>query len=150
MIIDKTKRIATYYSLMPEFREAVEFALSLSEKPVGRYEYDGLPRGRVYVLVQEGMTQPFENGKVEAHRNYLDVQFLLKGKEAVYYRDVEGMKESIPYDEAKDIVFYEAGGQPACIEEGMFYVVFPHDGHMPCRDLNGTQNYRKLVLKIRV
>ena len=78
------------------------------------------------------------------------MQFLLEGKETVYYADIESMKEAVPYDEAKDIAFYEAGGQPARIEEGMFYAAFPHDGHMPCRDLDGTQNYRKIVLKIRI
>ena len=150
MIIGRIHRITNYYGLMPEIGEAVEFALSLTKKPAGRYEYDRFPEGKVYVLIQEGATQPYESGKAEAHRRYLDVQFLLEGKETVYYADIESMKEAVPYDEAKDIAFYEAGGQPARIEEGMFYAAFPHDGHMPCRDLDGTQNYRKIVLKIRI
>ncbi len=57
MIVDRIERIANYYGLMPEFEEAVEFALSLSGKPAGRYEYEGLPEGRVYALIQEGTTQ---------------------------------------------------------------------------------------------
>jgi beta-galactosidase beta subunit len=32
----------------------------------------------------------------------------------------------------------------------MFYLVLPHDGHMPCRQLDGHGKYRKIVLKIRV
>lgn len=150
MIVDRIDRITDYYSLMPDFGEAVEFALSLFAKPEGRYEYEGLPKGKVYALIQEGMTQPYDGGRAEAHRKYVDVQFLLQGGEMVYFGDVRGMKEVVPYDDAKDIAFYEAGGQPVRIEEGMFYLAFPHDGHMPCRELEGPGRYRKIVLKIRV
>ena len=101
-------------------------------------------------MIQEGETLPFEDGKVEAHRKYLDMQIMLEGGETVGYADIAGLKESVPYDEEKDIVFFENGGQPVQISRGMFYLVLPQDGHMPCRHLNGPGTYRKIVLKIRV
>lgn len=150
MIVDRTDRIESYDGLAEYFREAAEFALSLSDKPAGRYDYDRLPAGTVYALVQEGETQPREDGRIEAHRRYMDVQIMLDGGETVFYTDINGLKETVPYSEEKDIVFYEAGGQPARIEKGMFYVTLPHDGHMPCRELDGPGKYRKIVLKIKI
>ncbi len=150
MIIDRISRSAAYNSLVPEFEEGMRFALSLADRPVGRYEYEGLPEGRVYVLVSEGETGAFEEGRIEAHRKYLDVQIILKGGETVYYADIEGLEEEIPYSEEADVVFFRRCGQPARIEPGMFYVAFPHDGHLPTRYLDGPGTYRKLVLKIRV
>lgn len=150
MIVDKIERSACYNGLVPEFKEAMEFALSLADKPVGRYEYDGLPAGTVFAMVQEGDTMPYEDGKVEAHRKYMDVQIMLDGGETVYYTDIKGLTEAVPYKEDADIIFYEKAGQPARIEKGMFYLVLPHDGHMPCRELDGPGTYRKVVLKIKV
>lgn len=150
MIVDRIDRIENYNGLAECFREAVAFALSLSDKPTGRYDYDKLPAGTVYALVQEGETQPKEDGQVEAHQRYIDVQLMLDGGETVYYTDIDGLKETVPYSEEKDIAFYEAGGQPARIEKGMFYVALPHDGHMPCRELDGAGKYRKVVLKIKI
>lgn len=149
MIIDKTDRIESYNGLTENFREAVEFALSLSDKPTGRYECDRFPAGEVFAMVQEGETKPGEGGRIEAHRKYIDVQVMLDGGETVYYTDIRDLKEIVPYSEEKDVAFYEAGGQPVRIEKGMFYVALPHDGHMPCRELDGPGTYRKIVLKIK-
>ncbi len=148
MIIDKIERSSSYDGLVPEFHEAFAFALSLKDKPVGTYQYDGLPEGTVYAMIQEGDTQPYEEGQVEAHRKYIDVQIMLDGGETVYYQDIDDLKEAVPYKD--DIIFYEKAGQPARIEKGMFYVALPQDGHMPCRELDGPGTYRKVVLKIKL
>lgn len=68
---------------------------------------------------------PYEEGKLEAHRRYMDVQIFLKGGEVVYYTDIDGLEITVPYKEDADIVFYGQGGQPAKVTEGMFYAVMP-------------------------
>ena len=150
MIIDSIDRWKSYSGIVPYYDEAVTFALSLSKKEAGRYECETLPAGTVFAMVQEGETLPFEDGYMEAHRKYLDMQIMLEGGETVGYADIAGLRETVPYDEEKDIIFYENGGQPVQISKGMFYLVLPQDAHMPCRQLNGPGTYRKIVLKIRV
>ena len=150
MIVDRIERSYVYNSFVPYWKEAFEFAMSLKNQPVGRYECETLPTGAVFALVQEGQTQPYGDGRLEAHRRYMDVQIMLEGGETVYYMDVEGLEETVPYKEDADIVFYGQCGQPAEIQAGMFYAVMPHDGHMPCRELDGPGKFRKIVLKIRV
>ncbi len=148
MIIDRMERLSCYNGITPVFREAVAFAMGLTDKPVGRYDCTTLPEGMVYAMVQEGETRSYEDGMVEAHHKYMDVQMMLSGGETVYYTDVKGLKETVPYTE--DIVFYEKAGQPARIEKGMFYLALPHDGHLPSCHLDKPGRFRKIVLKIRV
>lgn len=150
MIIDQISRWQSYTGITPHLKEAVEFALTLKDKPAGRYEYDGLPAGSVFAMIQEGETQPYDTGKVEAHRKYLDMQIMLSGGETVYYADISGLTECVPYKEDADIAFYEKAGQPVQIPAGTFYLVLPQDGHMPCRELNGPGTYRKIVLKVKL
>jgi YhcH/YjgK/YiaL family protein len=150
MIVDRIERKDTYNGLVPYWKEAFEFAMSLKDQPVGRYECESLPAGAVFALVQEGQTMPYGDGKLEAHRRYMDVQIMLEGGETVYYMDVEGLEPTIPYKDDADIEFFGQCGQPAEIKAGMFYAVMPHDGHMPCRELDGPGSFRKVVLKIRV
>ncbi len=149
MIIDRIQNRSSYSGISPLFDEAFDFALSLRDKAPGRYECGTLPAGEVYAMVQEGETKPFDEGLIEAHRRYLDVQIMLSGGETVFYQEIEGLKEAVPYSEEKDIIFFEKAGQPVQIREDMFYVVFPQDGHMPCRHLEGPGSYRKIVLKIK-
>lgn len=150
MIIDRIDRRDIYNGFVPNWKEAFDFALRLKDAPTGRYECEILPEGAAFALVQEGQTRPYEQGKLEAHRKYMDVQIFFKGGEVVYYTDIDGLEETVPYKEDADIVFYGQGGQPARMTEGMFYAVMPHDAHMPAIDPDGTSTYRKIVLKIRV
>ena len=158
MIIDSIENRSSYNGISPYFDEAFAFALTLADKEPGRYDCDAFPAGKVYAVVQEGDTQPFEDGLIEAHRRYMDVQIMLGGGEAVWYTDIKPLHEEVPYDEEKDIIFFEKSGQPVQILPGMFYAVLPQDGHMPCRNMNGASNgisdrtshYRKIVLKIAV
>jgi YhcH/YjgK/YiaL family protein len=75
---------------------------------------------------------------------------MLEGKEVVFYHDIAGLEETVPYNKEADIIFYRKAGQPLEIEQGMFYLVLPQDGHMPCRYLQSPGSYRKIVLKIRL
>ncbi len=149
MIVDSINNWKCYTGILPRFEQAMAFALSLQDAPGGRYDCAELPEGTVYALVQEGDTQPPEAGLIEAHRRYADVQIMLDGGESVYYCDIEGLKEVVPYKD--DIVFYENAGQPIDISRGMFYVALPQDGHMPCRyNKHLPGHYRKIVLKIKL
>ena len=150
MIVDRIERSQVYNQFVPNWKEAFAFALSLKDQPVGRYECETLPKGEVFAMVQEGQTKTYDQGKLEAHHRYMDVQIILDGGETVYYTDVEGLEETVPYKEDADIVFYGQGGQPAKVKAGMFYAVMPHDAHMPCIELDGPGHFRKIVLKIKV
>jgi YhcH/YjgK/YiaL family protein len=102
MIIDSIKNWKSYDGILPYYREAVEFAMTLKDKPAGRYECGSLPEGAVFAMVQEGEHRPLAGAKAEAHRRYADMQIMLEGGETVGYIDIAGLEEAVPFDEEKD------------------------------------------------
>lgn len=151
MIIDKLKNWESYVGITPYLKAGMEFALSLTDQPAGRYECDTLPEGAVFVLIQEGDTVPYEApAKLEAHKKYLDVQIMLEGGESAYYADIEELTVTDPYDEAKDLILFEKAGTRVRVPAGTFFIVLPQDGHMACREMDGPGKYRKLVVKVKL
>ena len=81
MIIDRIENYENYMRLHPLMEEGVRYALSLRESLPGRYD-----QGEYFVLLQEGETQPIEEGVYEAHKRYWDIQILIEGKELVKWQ----------------------------------------------------------------
>jgi len=60
------------------------------------------------------------------------------------------LSETAAYDPATDKVNFSGEGDVLSITEGMFYIMFPQDGHMACVHLDAPSSYRKLVIKIKL
>ena len=145
MIFDKTSNLNLYASLIPHLDEILEFARTASQKPVGTYPYPG---GRI--MIQEGETSPLTEKDFESHKNYLDLQWILNGKEVMEYANVHDLTETVPYDPEKDIQFWKGTGCLMEVTADTFYLVYPEDAHKPCCHMNEKTAYRKIVVKIPV
>ena len=152
MVVDFIDNASIYYGLHKHMKEAFEFAKTLVGKPVGRYDYTGLDEGTLYAMVQEGDTNPIDKSRVENHQNYLDIQIMLDGAEEMGYEVARDLSVTIPYDGTKDIAFFEASDKLSMItiSKDMFYIVYPDDGHMPCRHSKNAKHYRKMVVKLKL
>src|SRR2546423_457006 len=63
----------------------------------GRYDLDG---ERVYALVQQYTTKPVEQSQFEAHRRYIDVQYVHAGRETILWAPIATLGTvTMPYDE---------------------------------------------------
>lgn len=143
MILDYVNRMSQYDKLFPKFTPAMNFALSVKDKPVGRYEEDDY-----FALIQEFDTVPLPDKPFELHKKYLDVHIVLEGEEVLEYEDITLLEESSPYNEEKDGQKLTGKGQPVTIKEGMFCLVFAHDGHKPGCCMDKPAKLRKIVLKV--
>ena len=92
-----------------------------------------------------------ENG-FEAHRKFIDIQYLLKGTEKNCSLPIEKLKETKPYKEETDAAFYEAAipAQELMLGDGYFAIYWPQDGHMPCLSAAGAEMVKKVVVKINL
>ena len=147
MIIDKTENLKNYAKLLPNLQAGLDKVASLGSDPeVGRYEFDG-----GFFMIQKGLTSPAADGDFEAHRKYIDVQIILKGAEYVIWDEISNLKETVPYDAAKERVML--GGQVKHtfrIDAGMSWVAFPQDAHKACKHLDSQTEYVKVVMKLPV
>ena len=145
MIIDKTSNRELYKSLIPHLDVILNFARTAAEKPVGTYPYPG---GRI--MIQEGETRALEGAEFESHKNFLDLQWILEGKEMMEYANIHDLTETVPYNAEKDIQFWQGKGSLMEVSAGTFYLVYPEDGHKPCCHTEKKNTYRKMVVKIPV
>ena len=150
MIICRYEDLGKYMPLLKCLDSALECVEQLRKRqiPSGCYDYEG-----GFLFVQRGETKEYEKNKFEAHRKYIDVQYMIEGGEEVVYSPLQHLKSIVPYNENHDIEFFESKeGQPVFINinSGMCYVAFPEDGHMPCRYKEFRQSYVKIVMKLPV
>lgn len=146
MILDKLCESAKYEGMHPLFHEAFEFLKTAAEKEEGRYE---LGNG-MYVTIMTAKTHAPEDGLFEAHRKYIDIQYLFSGCSACVWAHTPGLTEKIPFDEAKDVAFFTGQGAEVPVHGGEFYILYPSDAHEPHRTLAEAQSYRVAVVKVPV
>ncbi|MEZ4727596.1 MAG: YhcH/YjgK/YiaL family protein [Caldilineaceae bacterium] len=118
----------------------------LEDVAPGKVEIDG---NRVFALIQEYNTKPRAQGFWEAHRQYLDVQYVVKGQEHMGYANLEQLTAGA-YDEAKDFLPLDGSGSFVLLAAGMFTVFMPQDGHMPGIAVTEPQPVKKVVVKVAV
>ena len=80
MIIDKIENSHIYKELGKRIEKAFEYIRNTDLKNIqpGRYEING---ENIFALISEYKTKSEHEGKLEAHRKYLDVQFVISARE---------------------------------------------------------------------
>jgi biofilm protein TabA len=118
----------------------------LAALPEGRTE---IAEGELAAILQTNPTKPRGQGRLEAHRKFIDIQYVVEGEEAMGWAPLEGLDEDGPFDEGADIGFYRGACDLVPVRAGSFAVFYPHDAHMPCIDpLTGPKTSKKVVLKV--
>lgn len=151
MIYDKLNNCEQYYVLGDKFKKAFDFIkntdlLAISD---GSYEIQGK---EIYANVQSLKTKPIEEKKWEAHRKYIDIQYVICGSEKMGYGILENFDEIIEqYDSEKDIEFLNGKEFNFInIKSGDFVIFYPNDVHAPMLAYNKPINIKKVIIKIAI
>ncbi len=121
----------------------------LSKLEIKRYDIDG---DNLYASVMEYVTKNEEDAKYEAHRQYIDIQYVISGIEEMGVAPISLLKDvTEPYDAIKDVGFMT-------VKEGKFYnatperffIFFPSDIHRPGLKVRQNALLRKIVVKVKV
>lgn len=117
----------------------------------GKYE---IKEGKAYAIIQDYDTKPEVEGKFEAHKKFIDIQFIIEGEEKIFVGKQEEFEEAIPYDEEKDILFLtpkaEAKIEAVKLIAGEYLILTPKDIHMPSITAESISHVKKVVLKIAI
>ena len=148
MIFDNLENLENYDIVTPEI---IEFVNGLSvNTPCGRYELSD----KVYANVDDYQTRSELDCSLEAHRKFIDIQFLIYGAERIDFINIDGLKVLESYDCVKDILFFK---KPKCelnriyLNGKNFAIFYPDDAHSPqITTLNLQNNVKKVVIKIAV
>ncbi len=104
----------------------------------------------VRVIVQQYDTRDVEELNYEAHRKYIDLQYVISGKELISVAGLDQYSTIVkPYDEMEDIGFYDVNeGVLRQADDQLFFIFFPDDAHMPCIKDGERLPVKKIVFKI--
>lgn len=151
MVIDRLENAYLYAGLSAKIKKGLEVLKDkkLSTKKDGRYDIDG---DDLYYTVQHYTTKPLKEGRLEAHRKYIDIQFAAEGEEVIGHSILGQLNIEKSYDEAKDVVFYKVPEKINTIKlsEGMFCILFPQDGHIPGCQAASPRKVTKIVVKVKM
>lgn len=148
MIIDRLKNASLYFGLHKRLEAAFSYLQNtdFSEVEPGRYEVEGT---NIYALVQQYESKPKEKGRWEAHRRYMDIQYIWEGEELFGYAYLDDLN-TISYDENKDFVTLEGKGDFVTLHSGSFVIVAPQDAHMPGIAISTPKPVKKIVVKVLI
>jgi YhcH/YjgK/YiaL family protein len=157
MILDRLEHVGRYRGLDPLLDRGLEALRRLTDAPPqadGRLELEG---EELYASLSTYQTGDPVDKPFEAHRRYIDIQALLRGREVLFWAPLAGLRPLGGYSEDEDLAVFEdppGGGAGLALAAGSFVVLFPQDAHKPgCRaqPARGSgRSVRKLVLKVRV
>lgn len=148
MITDKLSNAHLYYGCHPGFQKAFEFLLKNGNPEPGRYEIDG---DRIFATRQTCKLCSEGSGSFEAHRNYIDIQYMVSSGESFRYAHTDTLKVLKEYDEQKDAQRLIGDGSVITLQEGDFIVFFPDDAHLACiAPGEGSVSSEKIVMKVAV
>jgi YhcH/YjgK/YiaL family protein len=153
MILDRLENAGIYRPMGAEIALALDYLqrTDFSQMPIGRHEVDG---DRVYAILQRYRPKPPAEAVWEAHRKYIDVQYVAAGVERMGYVPLgDGLSVRRVYDAEKDAILFDAEGQFFDLSAGGFAVFAPHDVHAPglAADLpDNPAEVCKVVVKCRV
>ncbi len=149
MVIDKLQNSTLYENLGDRIKKAFNYlkGTDFSKTANGKYEIQG---NDIFAIVNEYNTKDATEGKLESHRNYLDVQYVAKGVEQIGYVPFNNQKPDIDYNKENDISFYSGEKSFTKLEEGMFAIFFPTDIHMPGIKLDTPVKVKKVVVKVKI
>ena len=118
---------------------------NLDEILPGKYPIVG---EEVFASVTEAPSKNKEEVKWESHKNYIDLQYIIKGKEMIGIVDTSKATITKPY--TVDVINYDAEGTYYITEPGKFFLFFPNDAHRPVIKVKGYDVVKKIVIKIQV
>jgi YhcH/YjgK/YiaL family protein len=149
--INKREFAVSYFKNKERWEKAFNFLKNtdLSKLELKRYDIDG---DNLFATVSEYTSKNEDAAKFEAHRKYIDLQYVISGKEVMNIAPLASIKEVInPYDDKKDIEFvtvskvvnYKAS-------PSNFFIFFPTDVHRPGLKDGVNSLVRKIVIKVKV
>lgn len=152
MIVTDLEHVAEQAVLSTTLRKAIDFLRQVhsQELPDGRIEIDG---DKVYAIVQSYETVATDTPKFEAHRKYLDVQYIASGEEAIGWASIDRLIIGVPYDEAKDVCLGSVPPHemtPVRLTSGQLAVLYPSDAHAPKLAAGESCQVKKIVVKVVV
>ncbi len=152
MLVANLTDLAQQAALTPALKTALQW-LSEHANDANLPERVDIDGKDVYALVQVYQTAPAaEPVRLEAHKAYIDIQYIAAGEEVMGWAHVAELQAPTPYNPDKDVfhgTLPAAQVTPVLVKAGQAAIFFPVDAHAPKLAGQLPSDVRKIVLKVR-
>ena len=136
--------------LEERIEEAVEFIekLNFDEYEKGKH----IVNEDFFFLIQEYDAKEKDVARFESHKNFVDIQYIVEGKESMEVCPVTIMEVMNPYNPEKDVEHYhhKDGAAKFVVTKGGYAIFYPADAHKPGVRVGDNKKVKKIVGKVRV
>lgn len=149
--VNRKALAVSYFKNRERWDKAFTFlkTCDLANAEAKRHDIDG---DVVYAPVSDYITKNPEDAVYESHRKYVDIQYVIAGKELIGLagpRDIQEVTK--PYDEMTDIEFMTVKNSTELqATPEKFFIFFPEDLHRPGVKAGENTPVRKIVIKVRI
>ncbi len=148
MIKDSIDRAELYYNLSDSVKRALSYVRDTNWAKIenGKYLIDG---EKLYININSYKTKDL--GDWEAHKQYIDIQYLISGEEKIGISRLDCCNSKIPYNTERDIEFYDGDcGDYITMRPGDFMIIYPHELHKPGIKSKDNIEVKKAVIKLAI
>lgn len=107
----------------------------------------------IFALEQTYFAKNKDQAFFESHRDYIDIQFIVSGKEKIEFGNKELFEIEKEYDETKDLIIYKKPKflvSSLILEKNDIAIFYPEDVHMPGLSINDGSYIIKTVIKCKI
>lgn len=148
MILDLIDHQRFYRNMLPGLDAGFDFLMrgDLAQLEDGRHSIDG---DRVFALIARGPGVGREHAMLEAHRKYLDIQYVISGTDQIGWKPIAACsRPREPYSDESDLIFFYDRPESWCeVPPRAFTIFLPQDAHAP---LGCESDVHKAVVKIKL
>lgn len=149
MVFGNVRDLKDFGFLTENVRKCFDYARNhdLLSYETGSHPIDG---DELFVNIVEYETTTPENRFWEAHRQYLDLHFMLRGPEQIDVNFIDNMEQKEFVDEDD---FLPLEGEPnshVVLTEGDFLLCYPKDAHRTAVQVNTPAVIKKAIFKIKI
>jgi YhcH/YjgK/YiaL family protein len=149
--VNKALFAKAYFKNRDRWNRAFSFLKNsdLANLELARHDLDG---DHLYVMVSSYHPRNPEDAKFEAHRKYIDLQYVASGSEWIGIAPRVSLDSILqPYDATKDaeLLSLKQWMTVRATPAG-FFIFFPEDAHMPGMKGESNAPVRKIVVKIEM
>lgn len=138
------------YSFLPQnLKKCFDYIQNndLSNLQKGSYEIDGKD---LFVNIVEYETTTEDNRFWEAHKNYLDLHFIINGEEIINVNFINNMEQK-PFVEQDDFLPLEGDKKTSVVlQKDDFLICYPNDAHMTAIQVEKPTNIKKAIFKVKI
>lgn len=148
MIVDSLNNFKLYEDLHKDFPKVFEVLNKIERGEIT--DKTVLVEDCVWVNDISEVKEINEPKVFEAHREFIDIHYIVSGIESFGYANIDTLKSIKAYDKDNDYELLDGDKDFITLKAGYFCIVFPQDAHIPTNQKIGDGKLIRTVAKIKI